>query len=86
MTRPRPTSDGRRSHIRLRPTPSGIRIHDSSEANLGREMQSQLVRGQPRTSSAFLTRLRASRAMLWKVPNSTNQLKAPGQKMQSRVA
>jgi hypothetical protein len=53
MTRLRPTSDRRRNHIRPRPTPSGIRSHDSFEANLGWETQSRLVRGQPRQPAHF---------------------------------
>jgi hypothetical protein len=73
MTRPRPTLSGRRSH-------------DSSEANPGHETQSRLTRGQPRAGNAFPTRLRpvsgqkrisdspegVSRATLRELPASAN--------------
>jgi hypothetical protein len=38
---------------RLRPTPDRRRSHDSPEANLGRETQSRLARGQPRIGDAI---------------------------------
>lgn len=44
------------------------------EANLRQETRSWLAWGEPRTSSAFPTRPRASWAMLRKVPNSADQL------------
>jgi hypothetical protein len=57
-----------------KPTPGGRCSHDSPEATHGQETQSRLARGQPRMSSTFLTCPRASRLMLQKVLNSTDQL------------
>jgi hypothetical protein len=57
-TRSRPTSGGRCITTHPRPTPGGRRSHDSSEANLWRETQSQLARGQHRAGDAVMTRSR----------------------------
>jgi hypothetical protein len=50
---------------RLCPLKPGV---TSPETNLGQQTQSRLAGVQPRTSSAFSTRPRVSRAMLQKVP------------------
>jgi hypothetical protein len=81
MSLPWPTLGGSHETLETRPTSDGRRSHDSPEANLGRETQSQLICGQPWTSSAFSTRPRPSWVMLFKVSNSINQLcKALGER------
>jgi hypothetical protein len=57
-SRPRPSQVGDTVTTRPRPTLGGSHNHDSLEANLGREIQSRLARGQPWVGDAVTARSR----------------------------